>query len=450
MPRRRRRCRTGRGPASPGRRAASRCRCSRAPAGEEEAVVAHRERAEHRGHESASTSSTGRAARSAARCSASSPTRCAASHSVAASAVLVEQRARAVGEGHELLAPVGGIRGAVDVAALGEVREHLGHRRGSDLLVLRERAGCQRAAAGPGWRGRRAGRAAGRGRRAAGAAGGPGACRQAQVVRQVGGDGRARRHTVSLTNDLRGQPAIDRDSSLRATEALTLRHNRATASHGGYRERVNDGGSGPAFAVAMRHATVGMALVAPDGSFLEVNPALCAMLGRTEAELARRPGSSSPTPTTWRSTPRACRACSTATATTTGCPSATSARTGRSCTATCRSPACAARRGGGLLHLPDHRRHRGLEDGRAAPPACRERERCRRARRQRREARLGPALGHRPHGLGARGADGGRVPRPRAPRRPARSDRGSGRRQSRGAGPVRGHGCGPSPAATDG
>ena len=35
----------------------------------------------------------------------------------------------------------------------------------------------------------------------------------------------------------------------------------------------------------MRHATVGMALVAPDGSFLEVNRALCAMLGRTEAEL---------------------------------------------------------------------------------------------------------------------------------------------------------------------
>ncbi len=36
---------------------------------------------------------------------------------------------------------------------------------------------------------------------------------------------------------------------------------------------------------AMQYSGVGMALVAPDGSFLEVNDALCAMLGRDEAEL---------------------------------------------------------------------------------------------------------------------------------------------------------------------
>ncbi|HET7901890.1 MAG TPA: PAS domain S-box protein, partial [Candidatus Nanopelagicales bacterium] len=39
------------------------------------------------------------------------------------------------------------------------------------------------------------------------------------------------------------------------------------------------------FDVAMRHATIGMAIIAPDGTFLEVNPALCAMLGRTEEEM---------------------------------------------------------------------------------------------------------------------------------------------------------------------
>jgi PAS domain S-box-containing protein len=35
----------------------------------------------------------------------------------------------------------------------------------------------------------------------------------------------------------------------------------------------------------MTHSAVGMALIAPDGSFLAVNPALCAILGRTESEL---------------------------------------------------------------------------------------------------------------------------------------------------------------------
>jgi two-component system, cell cycle sensor histidine kinase and response regulator CckA len=39
------------------------------------------------------------------------------------------------------------------------------------------------------------------------------------------------------------------------------------------------------FRLAMTHAAVGMALVAPDGVYREVNEALCHMLGRTEAEL---------------------------------------------------------------------------------------------------------------------------------------------------------------------
>ena len=36
---------------------------------------------------------------------------------------------------------------------------------------------------------------------------------------------------------------------------------------------------------AMRAASIGMCLVAPDGSFLEVNPALCELLGREEPVL---------------------------------------------------------------------------------------------------------------------------------------------------------------------
>ena len=39
------------------------------------------------------------------------------------------------------------------------------------------------------------------------------------------------------------------------------------------------------FESAMRHSAIGMSLVAPDGTFLEVNAALCTMLGRDEAEL---------------------------------------------------------------------------------------------------------------------------------------------------------------------
>jgi diguanylate cyclase (GGDEF)-like protein/PAS domain S-box-containing protein len=39
------------------------------------------------------------------------------------------------------------------------------------------------------------------------------------------------------------------------------------------------------FRLAMEHSAIGMTLVAPEGSFLTVNPALCSMLGREDAEL---------------------------------------------------------------------------------------------------------------------------------------------------------------------
>jgi diguanylate cyclase (GGDEF)-like protein/PAS domain S-box-containing protein len=39
------------------------------------------------------------------------------------------------------------------------------------------------------------------------------------------------------------------------------------------------------FRLAMEHSAIGMTLVAPDGSFLTVNPALCRILGRDESEL---------------------------------------------------------------------------------------------------------------------------------------------------------------------
>lgn len=39
------------------------------------------------------------------------------------------------------------------------------------------------------------------------------------------------------------------------------------------------------FDLAMKHSGIGMALVAPDGSFMDVNAALCTMLGRTEEQL---------------------------------------------------------------------------------------------------------------------------------------------------------------------
>jgi diguanylate cyclase (GGDEF)-like protein/PAS domain S-box-containing protein len=39
------------------------------------------------------------------------------------------------------------------------------------------------------------------------------------------------------------------------------------------------------FRAAMRAASIGMCIIGPDGAFLEVNPALCALLGREESEL---------------------------------------------------------------------------------------------------------------------------------------------------------------------
>lgn len=41
------------------------------------------------------------------------------------------------------------------------------------------------------------------------------------------------------------------------------------------------------FDSAFKYAAIGMALVAPDGSWLKVNPALCAFLGYSEAELRK-------------------------------------------------------------------------------------------------------------------------------------------------------------------
>ena len=39
------------------------------------------------------------------------------------------------------------------------------------------------------------------------------------------------------------------------------------------------------FRGAMRAASIGMCIIGPDGSFLEVNPALCELLGREESDL---------------------------------------------------------------------------------------------------------------------------------------------------------------------
>lgn len=41
------------------------------------------------------------------------------------------------------------------------------------------------------------------------------------------------------------------------------------------------------FDSAFKHATIGMALVAPDGSWLKVNPALCKLLGYSESQLLK-------------------------------------------------------------------------------------------------------------------------------------------------------------------
>jgi len=48
---------------------------------------------------------------------------------------------------------------------------------------------------------------------------------------------------------------------------------------------VVDRTGGGLFGIAMRHASVGMALVSPSGTFLDVNDALCRFLGRDAAEL---------------------------------------------------------------------------------------------------------------------------------------------------------------------
>ena len=42
------------------------------------------------------------------------------------------------------------------------------------------------------------------------------------------------------------------------------------------------------YRLAFRHASIGMAIVAPDGRFLEGNPAYCALMGYTEEELRGR------------------------------------------------------------------------------------------------------------------------------------------------------------------
>lgn len=42
------------------------------------------------------------------------------------------------------------------------------------------------------------------------------------------------------------------------------------------------------FQNAFEHATIGMALVAPDGSWLRVNPSVCQITGYTEGELLKR------------------------------------------------------------------------------------------------------------------------------------------------------------------
>ena len=41
------------------------------------------------------------------------------------------------------------------------------------------------------------------------------------------------------------------------------------------------------FDSAFKHATIGMALVAPDGSWLKVNPALCKLFGHSETQLLK-------------------------------------------------------------------------------------------------------------------------------------------------------------------
>jgi PAS domain S-box-containing protein len=51
---------------------------------------------------------------------------------------------------------------------------------------------------------------------------------------------------------------------------------------------MHDSNPNQLFESAFQHAAIGMALVAPDGHWLRVNPAACAMVGYTEPELRER------------------------------------------------------------------------------------------------------------------------------------------------------------------
>jgi PAS domain S-box-containing protein len=53
------------------------------------------------------------------------------------------------------------------------------------------------------------------------------------------------------------------------------------------KERAPENRESDLFDSAFQYATIGMALVAPDGSWLKVNPALCRLLGYAESELLK-------------------------------------------------------------------------------------------------------------------------------------------------------------------
>jgi diguanylate cyclase (GGDEF)-like protein/PAS domain S-box-containing protein len=60
---------------------------------------------------------------------------------------------------------------------------------------------------------------------------------------------------------------------------------RADQGEAGQLDHRSERDSGDLFRLAMTHAPIGMALVATDRSFIAVNPAMCTMLGRNEADL---------------------------------------------------------------------------------------------------------------------------------------------------------------------